>query len=309
MDPESARRSAEERFGDLGEVFGACRTEKLKDRIMLQRILFVLVFVLTAAVVVQAFVIRGVREDVAAMTDRIEESLDYVLLLGARDAAPTTRMWAASDPWGSSSDELPEGSDGTRDELDAALRRGDADAFERAVRIGPEAVPELAALLRDRTFDAALRFSAAHALGEIGVSWSGHRETPLRRGDRVLVEDAFHSQLRFSGEVNAEGNLSVPELGFVPAEGRTRGQIERHLQRELETYFAQVDLQVSKEAWPFAVLIEALADPDVFVRLAAAQALGEIGDLRARRALLRVAEHDPEQAVRESAAASAKRFH
>jgi HEAT repeat protein len=81
--------------------------------------------------------------------------------------------------------------------------------------------------------------------------------------------------------------------------------VEARLQADLEVYFAEVDLEVSKKAWAFDVLIETLGDPDVFVRLAAAQALSEINDPRARRALEHASERDTEAAVRDAAAAAA----
>ncbi len=83
MDPDAARREAEERFGDLAEVFGACRTEKLRSRIMLQRALFVLVFLLIVAVGVQAFQLydgrlknERMRAELAEMALRLELPVD-----------------------------------------------------------------------------------------------------------------------------------------------------------------------------------------------------------------------------------------
>jgi len=162
----------------------------------------------------------------------------------------------------------------------------------------------LAAQLRF-SMDAAVRFELVHDLLEIALAWDGHGETPLKRGDFVLADDSVHASLALRETVNDEGNLAVPELGFVQVLGLTRGQLEARLQRELEIYFAQVDIFVSKEAWAFDALIEALRDSDCLVRVAAAQALGQIGDARARRALERAAVQDAEAAVREAAAAAA----
>ena len=84
VEPDEARRRAEQSFGDLAEVFGACRTEKLRSRIMLQRTLLALVVLLLVAVTVQAYHIRGERtkngralaamqNDLAAMATRLED--------------------------------------------------------------------------------------------------------------------------------------------------------------------------------------------------------------------------------------------
>lgn len=377
MDPESARRSADERFGDFGEVFGACRAEKLKDRIMLQRILLTLVLVLAAAVVVQAYqlhegqqetgrAIREMREDVAAMTLRIEDRFDAALFLGGRggrDAPPTGSALApgSGDPpnagagstptpyrgplrerirtdvddllqiqatlddlkrrqsqlkpshtkWNELKREIEDRERRLRELQSLTLWNEFKDEEDRLRELPPgerRGLQELTSLLRDPSTDAGKRFEAVHSLGEIATTWRGHGETPLRKGDRVLVEDNHQPPLCFSAVVDEQGNLLVPVLGFVAVEGRTRGEVEVLLQRQLEAYFVQVDLQVSKEAWDFDVLLEALADPDTFVRHAAAQILGQIGDHRARRALRHAAEHDPEQAVREAAATALGSF-
>ena len=361
MDPESARRSAEERFGDFEGVFGACRTEKLKDRIMLQRVLLVLVLILTIAVIGQAFLARqgqrasalameAMRSEVAAMTRRIEERFDTALFLGDRESTQPQSVIGAPD----SSDLLVRFIEALSKPFEQQLAdlrqrqthydpghskwislQREIEDLENQFRLQSEALPglqldsgtvldlmelpwalevptrlhsskaeRLAQNLRSST-DAAHRFEFVHALLAVALAWDGHGETPLNRGDLVLAEDAFQPSLAFRETVNDEGNLLVPELGFVPVLGMTRGQLEARLQRELEAYFSEVDLQVSKESWAFDVLIEALRDSDCFVRVAAAQALGEIGDPRARRGLERAAEQDTEDAVREAASAAA----
>jgi HEAT repeat protein len=55
-------------------------------------------------------------------------------------------------------------------------------------------------------------------------------------------------------------------------------------------------------------LLAALSDPSISVRARAIEALGEIGDPRARVALQRVAAKDPDQAVRRTAAAALKKL-
>ncbi len=362
MDPESARRSAEECFGDFEGVFGACRTEKLKDRIMLQRVLLVLVLILTIAVIGQAYQAResqlasalamdAMRSEVAAMTQRIEERFNTALFLGSRDTTPARPVVGESKPgdallgfleW---QRELFAGELADLRQLETqykpshsrwnSLQRRIEELEDLILRLDPETLPDsrqdpgaildlmtfarnldatdrkapleaerLAANLRFST-DAAQRCEFVHALLEVALAWEGHGETPLRRGDFVLADDSLHPSLAFRETVNDEGHLAVPELGFVPVLGLTRGQVEARLQREFEAYFSEVDLFVSKEAWAFDVLIEALQDSDCFVRVAAAQALGEIGDPRARRALEHASEHDTEGAVRESAASAA----
>ncbi len=351
MDPDRARRSAEERFGDFEGVFGACRTEKLKDRIMLQRVLLVLVLILTIAVIGQADQAResqrasalamdAMRREVSAMTHRIEERFDTALFLGSRERAqndngrsdldssemPTreldlrrtryanqlaelllrkTTLKPAHPYWTSIQKEI--------EDLEEQLRMLEPPAHQTQPltrdRNEPSAEPLLEVLRLtaniEYSTDAGQRFEMVHRLLEIALAWDGHAEKPLARGDLVLARDSLQPSLSFGEKVNDEGNLAVPELGFVAVLGLTRGELEARLQRELETYFAEVDLQVSKEAWAFDVLIESLRDSDVFVRLAAAQALGEIGDPRARRALERAAEQDTEGAVREAAASAA----
>lgn len=304
MDPERARREAERRFGNFGRAFAACRHEKLEERIMVQRILLVLVVVLGGAVVVQAWQLRAgqreteralgdVRADVASIAQRIEERFEAALQLGGTVQAAPTR----SEPDASPSVE----------ELAIALRS--REGAERILRMGPSAVPGLSKLLLDRlNVEASARFAAVDALAFIAEEWDGHLGAPLASGDEVRLLDPLNPALTFTAEIDAQGNLEIPDVGFVHAAGLTRAELEAQLRRELEPYYLNADVHVSTEAWPFDVLFAALeSDPDPRVRREAAEVLGDIGDQRVVPALERAAAQDPDDEVRKSAATALQR--
>ena len=319
MDPERARREAERRFGNFGRAFAACRHEKLEERIMVQRILLVLVVVLGGAVVVQAWQLRAgqreteraigdVRADVASIAQRIEERFEAALLLGAhvppelQEPPPQVppRTEEPAEPV-ERAESVERSAEPDLDELDAELP---SDALEGDYATHRWAVPDLVKRVRDReSFDASVRFAAVDWLAKIAKSWDGHLGAPLEKGDEVRIVDALNAELTLTATIDAQGNLEVPAVGFVHAAGLTRAELEVVLAREVARYYVSTDLHVSKEPWAFDVLIDALRDdPDVFVRVAAAGALGDIGDGRVVPALEHAAAQDAHQAVREAAA-------
>lgn len=79
MNPEQARQTAQEKFGDLDRVFQRCRRAQLGERIMMQRILFVMMIVLIGAVAflgVQAHEASASNRETAAALARIDKRLE-----------------------------------------------------------------------------------------------------------------------------------------------------------------------------------------------------------------------------------------
>lgn len=77
--PETARRKAEDAFGDRRRVLSQCRKERIGDRILLHRVLAAAVIVLAATVGVLGFTlwsVMQVRRDVEASSEKVARPAD-----------------------------------------------------------------------------------------------------------------------------------------------------------------------------------------------------------------------------------------
>jgi len=151
------------------------------------------------------------------------------------------------------------------DDLRDVFRRD--SAIESLVEIGEPAVEPLIQALKDE--DSFVREGAAEALGKIG--------------DKRAVEPLIHALNDEDWQVRWEAAEALDELGYEPKNDTEKA------------YYL-----IARKNWDELVkmgepavepLIQALKDEDIFVREAAVEALGKIGDKRAVEPLIHVLDY------------------
>ena len=81
----------------------------------------------------------------------------------------------------------------------------------------------------------------------------------IRVGDELELIDAYNETMHVTEKVAADGNILVPELGWVRVAGLTREEVEKALTEALVPYFVATDVKVKVTTAPDA-LTPALED-------------------------------------------------